>query len=69
MIFNRRFTYEKLVVRAFFVFDFVCLDLLLFLLILFILLKIVPLPFSGREAIVTNIKLAFATVPEDRKIV
>jgi len=33
------------------------------------LLKIIPLPFSGREAIETNIKLAFATVPEDRKIV
>ena len=45
------------------------IGLLLVLLVLFILLKIIELPISGREAFVTNIKLASATVPEDRKIV
>jgi hypothetical protein len=45
------------------------IGLLLVLLVLFILHKIIELPISGREAFVTNIKLASATVPEDRKIV
>jgi hypothetical protein len=45
------------------------IGLLLVLRGLFILLKIIELPISRREAFVTNIKLASATVPEDRKIV